>query len=449
MTRLRRYTSQLKHYPSAVVGFVLIGVFVALSVYTMATLPLSEALRLWRAGETTWRETPRNAAPLWLNRLPGVNLPVTETYDSRIEPGTKTTTKLAEGIWETRIIFPVDFHYDGFPKELTAFVHTTSPTRRPFMTMTWRTPDGRQVPLYEKSLLSAVETLAFGHDAALTRRLGGHEAPVGLFLQDGTSSAGTPLKGRYELHAEVLTFEPDAEVDVRFIVYGQLHGVAGTDHRRRDLSIALLWGTPIALAMGLMGALGTTVLTMAIAAFGTWYGRRVDATIQRLTEIRMMIPTISVLIMIGVLVNRSLLALTAIFVMLGIFGSNIKSQRALFLQIKESPYIEAARAYSAGNMRIVMHYMLPRALPTLVPTFVILIPSYVFFEVSLSIIGLGDLHLPTWGKVLHEAQTMGALHNGYYYWVLGPALLLVLSGGGFALVGFALDRIFNPRLRAM
>ena len=42
-----------------------------------------------------------------------------------------------------------------------------------------------------------------------------------------------------------------------------------------------------------------------------------------------------------------------------------------------------------------------------------------------------------------------ALYNGYYYWMLEPAALLTVTGLGFAMVGFALDRVFNPRLREL
>jgi peptide/nickel transport system permease protein len=51
--------------------------------------------------------------------------------------------------------------------------------------------------------------------------------------------------------------------------------------------------------------------------------------------------------------------------------------------------------------------------------------------------------------VLNDANMNGALYMGYYYWVLEPAVLLMLTGLGFAMVGFALDRIFNPRLRGL
>jgi peptide/nickel transport system permease protein len=63
------------------------------------------------------------------------------------------------------------------------------------------------------------------------------------------------------------------------------------------------------------------------------------------------------------------------------------------------------------------------------------------------VLGLGDPVLPTWGKVLSSANSESALFKGYYYWVLEPSVLLMLTGLGFAMLGFALDRVFNPRLR--
>jgi peptide/nickel transport system permease protein len=93
--------------------------------------------------------------------------------------------------------------------------------------------------------------------------------------------------------------------------------------------------------------------------------------------------------------------------------------------------------------------LLPRIVPVLLPTFVLVVPVFVFLEASLAVLGLGDPVLPTWGKLIYDARAADALYKGYYYWVLEPAVLLMVTGFGFALVGFALDRIFNPRLRTM
>ena len=151
----------------------------------------------------------------------------------------------------------------------------------------------------------------------------------------------------------------------------------------------------------------------------------------------------------GTLYSRSIWLILGIIILLGVFSASIKVYRSIFLQVRESPYIEAAQAYGASNLRIILLYMVPRVIPVLVPGFVTLIPSFVFLEASLAILGLGDPVLPTWGKVLNDAHQNGALYNGHYYWVLAPAVLLMLTGLGFALVGFTLDRIFNPRLREL
>jgi peptide/nickel transport system permease protein len=163
----------------------------------------------------------------------------------------------------------------------------------------------------------------------------------------------------------------------------------------------------------------------------------------------MVLPFLAILIMIGTFYSRSIWTILGATVALSIFTGAILTDRAIFLQVKESPYIEAAKAYGASNMRIIFRYMIPRIIPLLIPSLVSAIPSYVFLEASLAVLGLGDPVLPTWGKVINDAFSNAALYKGFYYWILEPAVLLMITGLGFAMLGFALDRIFNPRLRGM
>ena len=144
--------------------------------------------------------------------------------------------------------------------------------------------------------------------------------------------------------------------------------------------------------------------------------------------------------------NRAVVILGAT-IALSIFTGAIKSYRSIFVQVKESMYIEAARAYGASSPRIVFLYLIPRMIPLLIPGLVSAVPAFVFLEASLAVLGLGDPVLPTWGKIIQDANSNGALYRGYYYWILEPATLLMITGLGFAMLGFALDRIFNPKLR--
>ena len=291
-------------------------------------------------------------------------------------------------------------------------------------------------------------TVRFSQEEKLARRLDGERAEIGLFADPASDEKDPrPLKGTYQLAAAGLVFEDDADVDARLVVYGKVYGLAGTDHLRRDLMLALMWGMPVALAFGLLAAVGTSVSTFIVAAIGAWFGGIVDATIQRITEVNLILPVLPILIMVGLFYSRSIWVMLGVLIALSVFSSGIKTSRAVFLQIKESPYFEAARAYGAGNFRIIFLYLIPRLIPTLVPGFVVAIPSFVFVEATLAVLNLGDPLLPTWGKVLSDARVNDALYQGNYYWVLEPAALLLISGLGFSMVGFALDRVFNPRLR--
>jgi peptide/nickel transport system permease protein len=100
-------------------------------------------------------------------------------------------------------------------------------------------------------------------------------------------------------------------------------------------------------------------------------------------------------------------------------------------------------------LRIVFTYLVPRIIPMLIPQLVTLIPTFVFIEAALAVLGLGDPVLPTWGKVINDARVSGALYEGQYYWMLEPSVLLMITGLAFSLLGFSLDRIFNPRLRGL
>ncbi len=261
------------------------------------------------------------------------------------------------------------------------------------------------------------------------------------------SEENVPATGRYQLWITGTTFEPDSDINVEFVLHGQVFGLAGTDHARRDLVVPLLWGAPVALAFGLIASVGTAVLTMVISALGSWYGGWVDELIQRITEINLVLPFLSILILIGTFYSRSIWVILGATIALSIFTGAIKGFRSIFIQLKESMYIEAARAYGASNSRIVFLYLIPRMIPLLIPGLVLSVPAFVFLEAGLAVLGLGDPVLPTWGKMIDDANRNGALYRGYYYWILEPTTLLMVTGLGFAMLGFALDRVFNPKLR--
>lgn len=443
MNNLKNSLREILRYPSAVVGISIIFGLVVLAAYAMIKIPYQEAIRLWRGGEDVWYQNPKFAPPAWFNLFSSRKLPVSFTADTADGSMSKTVTPGAQGTGTVLISYPLDYQYDGYPQEMLLYFDAKYAEKQPFVSVAWLTPDGRKIRIDDLGVAQG-ETLRFSQDQRLLQRLGGADPMQALFSDPKTHAI---VKGQYQLQILCTTFEPGSDVNVRFVFHGQLYGLAGTDQARRDLMVPLLWGAPVALAFGLIAALGTLVLTMIIAATGAWYGGWVDGLIQRITEVNQVLPFLSILILIGTLYSRSIWVILGATIALSIFSFSIKTYRANFLQVRESMYIEAARAYGASDRRIIFVYLIPRMIPLLIPQLVALVPSFVFLEASLAVLGLGDPVLPTWGKIINDADANGALYKGYYYWIMEPAALLMFTGFGFAMLGFALDRIFNPRLR--
>lgn len=440
---LKHLWHELARYPSALLGLAIILFMIGVAIYAVIAIPYPEAIRLWRGDQQTWYKNPQNALPTWVNIFLRDKLPPTQVHSSRTDPIQKEIVVISPEITEVKMVFPFEYTYDRFPQALTVFLYTAPVTKSPYISLSWVTPDGREIRVGELSATKEQE-YRFAHDDHLLRRLDG-EAPEQALFADPSAETPTPLKGHYELHVSGLIFEGPADLDAEFIIYGQVHGLAGTDDRRRDLMVAVLWGTAVALSFGIIAAISTSLATMLLAAISAWYGGWIDQLLQRLTEINMVLPFLPVSLMIFTLYSHSFWVLLGVVVVLSIFGSGLKNYRAIFLQTKQAPYIEAAHAYGASDRRIIFNYLVPRIMPVLLPQLIILIPSYVFLESALAFLGLSDPVLPTWGKLVYSAFSTN-IFNGPYHLVLVPAMILLVTGLAFALLGHALERIFNPRL---
>jgi peptide/nickel transport system permease protein len=464
-SRAKRFFEQLLFYKSAVIGLTIILILAGISVYTIFAIPYEEAVRLWRAGEQHWLSNPRNALPSWVSMLSPKKLPETMVLDtSESKPGvSKAIVPILEKFSRIRIDFLFDYQYDDFPSELNLFFSSKFEASAPKLTVRWVKPNGEEYVL-NTMIISREDKYYISNDDRLARELRGlistkinrtieYDAPVTLllFAEEDASvlDPGTAkvMKGTYRLWIDGMAFETNVDVDARLIVYGKVYGWAGTDHLRRDIGIALLWGAPIALSFGVVASVSIALIQMFIGAVSAWFLGRVDTVLQRVTEVFMVLPFLPVVIMISTFYKINIWVLLLVVIGLTAFGSGVKNYRAMFLQIKEFPYVEAARAYGASSSRIIVRYLIPKVLPTIIPSMVLSVPDFVFLEAALAILGLGDPLAPTWGKIIDDAFTYGALYKGLYYWVLEPSILLAITSLSFAMLGFALDKIFNPRLK--
>ena len=457
----RNVLIEVLRYPSAIIGLIIILIFVGGSVYAVTALPYVQIGELWSREYLTGRYyVPKNVPAKWVNWFRINNLPQTITAKSSNGSIIKEIQEGEGELGEIQFSTSFDYPYREFPQDVILYIDPVYANKYPHLTITWITPDGRQIQPKSPSAKAEL-TYIFSEYLSLRSHIRknenwqqwfvvdeqNHTPEFYVLFADPDSDEPAALPGTYQLQVRATTFEPGTDVDIEFLIMGRVYGWAGTDYLRRDLVIPLLWGLPFAMAFGLLGSLVTTIISMVLAATGVWLGGWFDRFIQYLTEVNMIMPVLAIGILFYAIFNISLWTVLIIIVLLGVFGGPTKAFRAAFLQTREAPYIEAAQAYGATNSRIIFKYMIPRIIPVLIPQLVLLMPSLVFLEATLGILNVQDPRFPTWGRVIFEALTQNALWGGVEYWVLEPLTLLLTTGLAFALFGFALERVLNPRLQ--
>jgi peptide/nickel transport system permease protein len=455
---VRRALAEIRKYPSAIVGLFLLSLLVAGSLYAVIAFPYQKIGEQWQRGNLTGKpEIPQLAQPSWVNWFRS------DKYLSVLkinQPLEKEVRQVSENISEVSLTLQFDFNYADFPAEIYLYLMPQFGEKQPYLSLSWITPDGRTITLKGVNLATGNVRYNF-QEGIPARRLVSQNpnwqawfnfgnilpTPWHYILFAGPEGQAASLqKGTYTLQLDALFFDdPDPDLQAELVLLGQVYGAAGSDYHRRDLLVPLLWGMPFALAFGLFGATVTTLLSMFFAAASAWYGGWVDGLLQRLTEANMVLPVLAIGVLAYSLFGLNIWVVLSIIIALNIFGSPSKTFRSAFLQVKQSLFIEAARAYGANSRRIIMNYMIPRIMPVIIPQLIALVPTFVFLEATLGIFNIKSDY-PTWGTIIYQGLARGALY-GSKFWVLQPIALLLLTSLAFALLGSALERILNPRLQ--
>jgi peptide/nickel transport system permease protein len=445
---------------SGFIGFLTLSIIVGVSVFALLYVPF-DVVSKWN-DPVFWQRNPRLAAPEWISEFNSINYPktirISQTEFNKYEYYVELSG-LKYIILEARL----NYEYDGFPSELYFVIYSEYSDQRPLATLTLIRPDEEEVIIFKNIIENPTSNIYISTDRDIRENIEDFLANLGanvsgtiypevtLFAQNNEYIANptkaSVLNGNYKIRLEMIASNETDTADAEFYMFGTIHGLAGTDNRRRDLFVGLVWGAPVALAFGLSAAIATSIIQSFLGALSAWYGGIVDEIVQRITEVYMILPFLPFLILVSIVYEINLLLLILIIILLSLFGGVTKTARSVTFQIMGEQYIEAAISYGASKIRILALYIIPRLLPYIVANIVLSVPAFVFLEASLSVLGLGDPMVPTWGKIISAAYSGGAVIHGYWWWILLPAILIMITAMSFAFIGYALDKVVNPKLR--
>ena len=216
----------------------------------------------------------------------------------------------------------------------------------------------------------------------------------------------------------------------------------GTDDLGQDIFAQVIWGTRTSLVIGVAASLIALVLGSAIGLAAAYF-RPVDAVATIVTDVKLALPTLPLMIMLAAVVNPSVWTLTIIIGVVA-WPEVARLIRSQGLVIAAMPYIDGARALGASSWRIITREILPAVVPLMVVSVLLTASRAVISEAGLSFLGLGDPDSWSWGRILLNAQRSGVVALAWWQ-TLFPSLAIVLLVLAATVAGMRFNDTRDPR----
>jgi len=231
----------------------------------------------------------------------------------------------------------------------------------------------------------------------------------------------------------------------------------GTDELGRDMLNLTVHGARISMTIGLLATAITIFVGAFVGVVAGFTGGATDNVLMRTTDFFLVLPTLVLAIALAPVVLevigtdaeifgiRATLIVIVIVIGLTSWATTARIIRSQVLSVKERMFVDRARVIGSGSGRIMRRHIFPNVVNLIVAQAVITFALAVFTETTLAFIGLGDPFQPSWGQILNAAQEAGAPGLGAWWYIVPPAVCVVLVVLSFTLVGNALDDILNPK----
>jgi oligopeptide transport system permease protein len=228
--------------------------------------------------------------------------------------------------------------------------------------------------------------------------------------------------------------------------------ILGTDRIGRDLLSRLLDGARISMTVAIVVQLVVLGIGVPIGAIAGWFGGRADNLLMRFTDIMYAFPDLLFIILLSVAFRetafgKAMDGLLLVFVAIGLTSwvTVARLVRGQLLSLKETEYVEAARAIGVTDRKIVTRHLLPNSVGTVIVAVTLGIPAAILAEATLAYIGIGvQPPRASWGSLVSEGQDY---IRSDPHLVFFPAVAIAIALVSFTFLGDGLRDALDPKLK--
>jgi oligopeptide transport system permease protein len=256
--------------------------------------------------------------------------------------------------------------------------------------------------------------------------------------------------------------DPNSISDAQFLRPHAQHW-CGTDVHGRDLSARIVYGARISLLVGAAGALVSLVIGVTWGAIAGYIGGRLDEWMMRVVDIFYSLPSIIFVIVLITTLEALLkswaakrfgveLGATArllfLFVGLGAMSwlTMARIVRGQVLSLRTRSFVQATRSLGAPHWHIIWRHILPNVSGIVIVYLTLTVPSVILYESFLSYLGVGiQPPMASWGSLIAEGASQLNAIRVYWWLIVFPCLVLVLTLLALNFFGDGLRDAFDPR----
>lgn len=217
----------------------------------------------------------------------------------------------------------------------------------------------------------------------------------------------------------------------------------GTTHFGRDILSILIWGARFSLTIALPAILMALFFGIIVGTIAAYYGGWIDTILMRIMDMFLAFPGLILVLVFIAMWGQRLEYFIMAYGILGIAGYS-RLIRGSVLQARDLPYVEAARATGAGNVRIMFRHLLPNCIQPVIISFTFDIGGVILGLAGLSFLGFNDPTLVEWGFYISQARAQILDAPWAVFW---PGFMIMMTVLGFMLTGDGLRDALDPRLR--